>query len=81
MGYTHIDDSERRRVEKAIISGKGVRAIARMTGRSPSTISDELQRNSVRKKYEEVRTTTGTGESVSPTQELQDPMFEGRDGS
>jgi transposase, IS30 family len=57
MGYTHIDDSERRRIEKAIISGKGVRAIARMTGRSPSTISDELQRNSVRKKYGRKRAT------------------------
>jgi transposase, IS30 family len=51
MGYTHIDDSERRRIEKAIESGKGVRAIARMTGRSPSTISEEIVRNSVRKKY------------------------------
>jgi transposase, IS30 family len=51
MGYTHIDDNERRRIEKAIISGKGVRAIARMTGRSPGSICEELQRNSVRKKY------------------------------
>jgi transposase, IS30 family len=51
MGYTHIDDSERRRIEKAKNSGKGVRAIARMTGRSPSTISDELRRNCVKKKY------------------------------
>jgi IS30 family transposase len=51
MGYTHISDSERRRIEKAIESGKGVRAIARMTGRSPSSISDEIKINSVRKKY------------------------------
>ena len=47
MGYTHIDDNERRRIEKAINSGKGVRDIARMTGRSPSTISEEIRRNSV----------------------------------
>lgn len=51
MGYTHIDDSERRRIEKAINSGKGVRNIARMTGRSPGTISEEIKRNSVKKKY------------------------------
>lgn len=51
MGYTHIDDSERRRIEAALETGKGVRAIARMTGRSPGTISEELERNSVRKKY------------------------------
>lgn len=51
MGYTHIDDNERRRIEKAINSGKGVRDIARMTGRSPSTISEEIRRNSVRNKY------------------------------
>lgn len=55
MGYTHIDDSERRRIETALESGKGVRAIARMTGRSPSTISEELGRNSVRKKYSRQR--------------------------
>jgi IS30 family transposase len=51
MGYTHIDDSERRRIECARESGKGVREIARMIGRSPGTISDELRRNSVKKKY------------------------------
>lgn len=51
MGYTHIDESERRRIERAINAGKGVRAIARMTGRSPSSISDELRQNSVKKKY------------------------------
>jgi len=51
MGYTHIDENERRRIERAVDSGKGVRAIARLTGRSPSTISEELQRNSTRKTY------------------------------
>jgi IS30 family transposase len=55
MGYTHIDESERRRIERAVEAGKGIRAIARMIGRSPSTISDELQRNSVRKKYSRQR--------------------------
>lgn len=51
MGYTHIDESERRRIERAVEAGKGVRAIARMTGRSPGSICEELQRNSVKKKY------------------------------
>ena len=51
MGYTHIDESERRRIERARESGKGVREIARMIGRSPGTISEELRRNSVKKKY------------------------------
>lgn len=51
MGYTHIGDEERRRIERAIESGKGVREIARMTGRSPSSISDEIRINSVKKKY------------------------------
>lgn len=51
MGYTHIEESERRRIERAIESGKGVREIARMIGRSPSSVSEEISRNSVRKKY------------------------------
>lgn len=51
MGYTHIDENERRRIERAIEAGKGVREIARMVGRSPGTISEELKRNRVRKKY------------------------------
>ena len=51
MGYTHIDDSERRRIERAVEAGKGVREIARMTGRSPSSISEELERNSIRGTY------------------------------
>src|SRR3989338_5982934 len=55
MGYTHIDENERRRIESAVDAGKGVRVIARLTGRSPSTISEELTRNSVRKKYSRQR--------------------------
>jgi IS30 family transposase len=55
MGYTHIDENERRRIEGAVEAGKGVREIARMTGRSPGTISEELERNSVRKKYSRQR--------------------------
>ena len=51
MGYTHIEENERRRIERARAAGKGVREIARMTGRSPGTISEELQRNSVRMNY------------------------------
>ena len=55
MGYTHIDESERRRIERAIEAGKGIREIARMTGRSPGTISEEVTRNSVKKKYSRQR--------------------------
>src|SRR3989344_530055 len=51
MGYTHIDESERRRIERAIEAGKGGRQIARIVGRSPSTVSEELRRNSISKKY------------------------------
>ncbi len=55
MGYTHIDDDERRRIERARESGKGVRDIARMIGRSPGTISEELRRNSIRGTYSRQR--------------------------
>ena len=51
MGYTHIEENERRRIECALEAGKGVREIARMIGRSPGTISEELRRNSIRTKY------------------------------
>lgn len=51
MGYAHIDENERRRIERAIEAGKGVREIARMVGRSVSTISEELNRNRVRRTY------------------------------
>ena len=51
MGYLHIADSERRRIECAIEAGKSVRDIARMIGRSPSTVSEEIKNNSVRGTY------------------------------
>ena len=51
MGYTHIEENERRRIECALEAGKGVRAIARMIGRSSGTISEELKRNKVRGTY------------------------------
>lgn len=55
MRYTHIDEDERRRIERAVEMGKGVREIARMIGRSPSSVSEELRHNSVRKKYSRQR--------------------------
>lgn len=55
MGYTHIDENERRRIERAIETKKGIREIARMIGRSPSAVSDEIHRNSVRKTYSRQR--------------------------
>lgn len=51
MGYTHLEDSDRRRIECTRSAGKGVREIARMMVRSPCTISKELERNSVRGLY------------------------------
>ena len=51
MGYTHIEENERRRIERAHKAGKGVREIARMVGRSPSTICEEIKHNSVNGTY------------------------------
>ena len=55
MGYTHIEESERRCIERALERGKSIRAIARMLGRSVSTISEEVRMNSVRHRYRAVR--------------------------
>jgi len=51
MGYTHIDESERRRIERALTAKKGVRKIATMLGRSVSSVSDEITADSVRHVY------------------------------
>lgn len=47
--YSHISISERKRIEQKWDNGRGesIRVIATMLGRSPSTISREIRRNSV----------------------------------
>lgn len=52
MGYTHIDESERRRIERLTKSGWGIRSIARALGRGIGTISDEIVRNRVKGTYD-----------------------------
>lgn len=49
--YTHIADSERRKIERARTCGHSIRSIAKRLGRSPNTIAGELQRNSVKGIY------------------------------
>lgn len=45
MRYNHLTPNERESIMKLSVQGCGVRAIARKMGRSPSTISRELSRN------------------------------------
>lgn len=52
MGYTHIGESERRRIERLTKSGWSVRGIARALGRGVGTISDEMCRNQVKGAYD-----------------------------
>jgi transposase, IS30 family len=51
MGYQHIEECERRSIERLRMSGKGVREIARILGRSGSSISTEISENSVHRIY------------------------------
>lgn len=51
MSYTHLTRDERFCLEELRQKGSSIRAIARMLGRSASTISRELKRNSNRKGY------------------------------
>lgn len=51
MKYEHISESERRRIERLKTSGFGVRSIAVALGRGIGTISEEIQKNSVRGIY------------------------------
>ncbi len=46
MEYKHLTPIERESIMKLLVQGYGTRAIARKMGRSPSTISRELSRNS-----------------------------------
>lgn len=51
MGYTHIEESERRRIERALKVGKSFRKIARAIDRSVSNVSAEVRRGGGRTKY------------------------------
>src|SRR3989344_5593572 len=51
MGYTHIDESERRRIERALTAKKSIRTIATMVGRSVSSVSEEISANSIKGIY------------------------------
>jgi transposase, IS30 family len=44
--YTHITDSERRKIEASYAKGKSIRSIAQKLGRSPNSISYEIGHNS-----------------------------------
>lgn len=60
MPYTHFTLSERICLQEFLNQGKSFREIAKLTGRSPSTISREVNRNFSRKKkrYNAWRATT-----------------------
>lgn len=49
--YTHINQSERRRIERLLSIGEGVNSISTKLGRSPNSISEEIKRNSVNDIY------------------------------
>ncbi len=51
MGYTHIGESERRRIERALKVGKSFRKIAKAIDRSVSNVAAEVKRNGGRNKY------------------------------
>ena len=51
MGYTHISESERRRIERALEAGKSFRKIATALDRSVSNVSEEVARGGGRDTY------------------------------
>jgi IS30 family transposase len=55
MRYTHIDLKERRRIENGLASKKSMQKIAKMCGRSVSTISEEINNNGGRDAYTAVK--------------------------
>ena len=50
--YAHLDENERRRIERLLQTGKSIRTIAERLGRSASTVSEEITRGSVRGVYD-----------------------------
>jgi transposase, IS30 family len=51
MGYTHIEEKERRRIERALKARKSFRKIAQALDRSVSAISEEVRRGGGRTQY------------------------------
>lgn len=49
--YEHVSESERRRIERLLESGKSLRTIAQRLGRGLGTISEEINRNKVNGVY------------------------------
>ena len=49
--YEHLNENERRRIERLITNGKSIRGIALALGRSVSTICEEIKHNSVQGMY------------------------------
>ena len=45
--YSHLSEEERQVIQIEIGNGAGIRAIGAMIGRSPSTVSREIKRNTV----------------------------------
>ena len=43
--YSHLSEEERQVIQIEIGNGAGIRAIGAMIGRSPSTVSREIKRN------------------------------------
>ena len=43
--YSHLSEEERQVIQIEIGNGTGIRAIGAMIGRSPSTVSREIKRN------------------------------------
>lgn len=49
--YTHIEEPERRSIERFLSLGKSTRQIAKALGRSSSSISEEIRKNSIKGRY------------------------------
>lgn len=58
LAYTHFTLDERKRLQELLFEGNTIRMIARSLGRSASTISREIQRNSSKKGYHHWRAET-----------------------
>lgn len=50
--YVHIDENERRRIDRLFESGKSMRKIAERLGRSVSSVSEEIAKGKVNGRYE-----------------------------
>lgn len=58
LSYTHFSLEERKCLQKLLEEGESIRFIARSLGRSPSSVSREIRRNSSKKGYHHWRAQT-----------------------